>query len=204
MAFVMVRRKKGKQQTAFGLTGVIVVGHGVCMLRDLWLGAAVFCFLTNRCQVFHLVDLQKRHLKMSKRTKYPFAFGEFVEWRFETKNDAMSGHKTVDRFDTFTTNHGRVVGFVRRKEGHFNDYSFEQTGQVLLVQVRRGLTNRIIECFPEDVKACDKEFAFPDKYMRFDPTLREREAMKAKAAQQPRGKDGRFAVHGFATNGEWT
>lgn len=93
----------------------------------------------------------------------------------------------------------RIVGGTRRQEGEREQGYYEEpttfrpTNSVFVWQVRRGLTNKLIDVLPEDLERIDREGRAPVRWTNPYPCDDlTREEMRKIANSAPRDDKGRF------------
>lgn len=145
------------------------------------------------------------------RCKLPFQFGDWVSFNetVEFVAEHVSGScgsweraMRVKKLWRKAPATGRVIGIIRRYTGTCTSYfedgtEFKSDKSVLIVQVRRGLTSKIEECIPEQLKKLEvgetpKEF--PDRYVEHPVRWSDldRQIMREEAAKMNRDRRGRF------------
>lgn len=146
--------------------------------------------------------------------KLPFQFGDWVAFSFtvefvaEHSPGSWGSWKRVMRTKNLwrkTPAVGRVVGIIRRYTGTCISYGedgteFKTEKSILVVQVRRGLTSKIEECLPEQLRKLEVgeiPDKFPDHYVEYPVRWSEqdRQAMREEAAKMSRDRRGRFTKY---------
>jgi hypothetical protein len=145
---------------------------------------------------------------MSKK-KYTFQFGDWVEWIGVAEKKTYNGNRTINPKEFYKKHPvlGRVVGYVIRHEGVLENIGYEEgnafasTKSILLVQVRRSLTSKIEECFPEQVSPAQMRVRFEFSNSIYNGhrwSDKDKEEMRREAFLMKRDAKGRFVVTSMA------
>ena len=147
---------------------------------------------------------------MNKK-KYPFKFGDWVEYGNVAKKVTFEGVREIRSKSLYEKYPavGCVIGYVRRYEGKCEYIGSEEgscfypSKSVLLVQVRRSLTSKIEECFPEELSSRldmnDKGIALPNECCKkYKWSKEDCEEMRKEAFLMKRDSNGRFMKTSWA------